>query len=457
MRAVTGVLLTFALLVASTFAADCDTKNNFTGPENTIPVDLSNPVYVRSVQNGDLYTVGANENDRVHLLHVYGSTGYEFGFAAGQLLGPEMNSTLQTAYDYFGSQIMQAAKGIIDKYHIPPAIADMIVDKGLDFVLDWQAAEAKPFMDPSIFDEMRGMAAAAGIDYKMILRVHMIGEVTRGACSYYGLFKSMTLDGKTLQLRALDWDTGAGLQNHPTVTVYHPAPGSSLGVPFANVGWAGWIGTLTGMSSNRIGISEIGISYPDSTFGKESFVGIPFVFLERQIVQRASDVFDAMDMIKNANRTCDLVLGVADGRHETARMVQYSYSVANVMTPQNQMPLAWWHPRIEDAVYLAMDWICPYYQHIMARQLTAMAGRITPELSIRNITAVVRTGSLHVAVMDLTDNMLYVANARGNQDTAGEPDAFARQFLRLNMTVAYNKPPVLTQAPTPSPADAGSV
>eukprot|EP00672_Neobodo_designis_P026182 CAMPEP_0174832426 /NCGR_PEP_ID=MMETSP1114-20130205/3671_1 /TAXON_ID=312471 /ORGANISM="Neobodo designis, Strain CCAP 1951/1" /LENGTH=455 /DNA_ID=CAMNT_0016066285 /DNA_START=48 /DNA_END=1415 /DNA_ORIENTATION=+ len=443
-------VLAIALLTSAAAAADCDTKSNFTGPENLTPVDLSNPVYVRSVPNGDLYTVGQTDDDRIHLLHLYGGSGYEFGYAAGQLLGQEMNSTLQTAYDYFTDQVMQAAKGIIDKYHIPKDLAQMIIDKGLDFVLDWQAAEARPFMAQATFDEMRGMAAATGISEKMILRIHMIGEVTRGACSFYGLFKNITLGGKTLQLRALDWDTGAGLQNHPTVTIYHPTPGSGLGVPFANVGWAGWIGVLTGMSSNRIGISEIGISYPDSTFGKESYVGIPFVFLERKIVQHANDVFDAMDMIKTANRTCDLVLGVADGRHETARMVQYSYSVANVMTPENQMPLAWWHPRIDNAVYLAMDWICPYYQHIMARQLTAMAGRITPELSIQNITAVVRTGSLHVAVMDLTDNMLFVANARGVQDNSGPFDAFARQFLRLNMTEAFNKPPVLTPTPTPT-------
>jgi isopenicillin-N N-acyltransferase-like protein len=433
--------LTLLLAASHVNAAYCNLKSNVTGPENTIPIDTSAPVYVRSVPNGDLYTLGSNPDDQVYLLHLYGGSGYEFGYAAGQLLASEMNDTLTTAYDYFADQLMQAAEGIIDKYNIPKDIAQMIVDKGLDFVLDWQASEAAQFMDRAIFDEMRGMSDASGVDYQMILRIHMIGEVTRGSCSFYGLFGNATLNNKTLQLRALDWDTGAGLQNHPTITVYHPTAGSGLGVPFANIGWAGWIGTLSGMSSNRLGISEIGISYPDSTFGEESFVGIPFVFLERQIVQRATSVFDAMDMITTANRTCDLVLGVADGNAGTARMVQYSYSVANVMTPETLLPLEPWHPRIPDAVYCAMDWICPYYQHIMADQITAMHGRITPELSIANITAVVQTGSLHVAVYDLTDNLLFVANAQGKQDTTGSKDAYARQFLRLDMTTAFNKLP----------------
>lgn len=435
------VVTTLALLcVATANAAFCDKKSNITGNPNTIPIDLSAPVFVKRVPNGELYTVGTSDDDKIHMMHLYGNNGYDYGYAAGQLMCDEMKDVLQTAYNYFTEQILNVVNktGIPNKYHIPESIVKMIADKGLDFVLDWQNEESKPFINSQIYAEMRGMSDACGVDYKMIVRVHMIGEVTRGSCSFYGLWGPATMSGKTLQLRALDWDTGAGLQNHPTVTIYHPL-NPAMGVAFANVGWAGWIGVLTGMSENRLGISEIGISYPDSTFGNESFVGIPFIFLERKIVQYADSVFDAMDMIKNANRTCYLVLGVADGRHKTARMVQYSYSVANVFNDTDLMPHAWWHPRINSAVYCAMDWDCPYYQHIMADQITAMHGRITPALSINNITAVVRTGSLHVAVMDLTDNVLYVANAKGKQDTTGAKDAYDRQFLRLNMTEAWSK------------------
>jgi hypothetical protein len=32
-----------------------------------------------------------------------------------------------------------------------------------------------------------------------------------------------------------------------------------------------------GMSSAQLGISEIGVGYPDSTFGSESRIGIPFI------------------------------------------------------------------------------------------------------------------------------------------------------------------------------------
>lgn len=59
-----------------------------------------------------------------------------------------------------------------------------------------------------------------------------------GQCSLYGLWGKATLGGKTLQLRALDWDIDIGIQDYPVVTVYHPRD-PKLGHAFANVAWSG--------------------------------------------------------------------------------------------------------------------------------------------------------------------------------------------------------------------------
>ena len=45
-----------------------------------------------------------------------------------------------------------------------------------------------------------------------------------------------------MQVRALDFDMTASLQDAPTVVVYHPDEGNV----FANVGWAGWIASISG-------------------------------------------------------------------------------------------------------------------------------------------------------------------------------------------------------------------
>ena len=443
-RGTVAMIATSSLLVAlfaihGSEAAYCNLNSNETSPMNNNTIDLSSPVFVKSVVNGELYTVGNAEN-QIHLLHLYGDNGYDFGYAAGQLLGDMAKDTLRTAWSYFEQKILKVINGTAPagRYNIPPWLMKLIADIGLEAALDIQNEESKPFIDPQIYAEMRGLADATGADYHQIIRIHLIGEITRGQCSLYGAYGNATLGGKTLQLRALDWDTGAGLQNYPTVTIYHPRS-PRMGVAFANVGWAGWIGTLTGMSSNKLGISEIGIYFHHNKwFGNESFVGIPFVFLERKIIQYGTSVFDAMDMITNANRTCDLVLGVADGYAETARMVAYSATAAHIFDAENLEPLAWWHPRLNNTVYCGMDWTCPYYQHIMYQQLHYLHGKLTPENTASNVTAVVGTGALHVAVYDLTDDQLYVANARGVNQT-GPKYAYQRQFLKLDLHSAFGK------------------
>jgi hypothetical protein len=49
-----------------------------------------------------------------------------------------------------------------------------------------------------------------------------------------------------VQLRALDWDVDGPFRNFPQLTVYHPTPNSTNGHPFVNIGWTGWIGSITG-------------------------------------------------------------------------------------------------------------------------------------------------------------------------------------------------------------------
>ena len=200
--------------------------------------------------------------------------------------------------------------------------------------------------------------------------------------------------------------------------------------------YLGYIGTLTGMSSYRLGISEIGVSFPDDTFGDESMSGLPFIFVERYILQYTETLDDALSFIANVRRTCHLILGVADGKLGTARMIQYSHSKVNFFDDQNLQPLADWHPRIPHAVYSGMDWLCPSRQYKLYRAIVDQYGQITPELSIKNITSVVKTGDLHVGVYDLTDNIMYVANARGTGEQ-GPMEAYKRQFVKVDLNVEF--------------------
>jgi len=198
------------------------------------------------------------------------------------------------------------------------------------------------------------------------------------------------------------------------------------------------MGTFTGMSSTSLGISEIGVSYPDDTFGNESMIGLPYIFVHRYILQYSETLDDALSFIADVRRTCHLILGVGDGKLGTVREIQYSHSKINIFDDQNLQPLADWHPRIPDVVYNCMDWLCPSRQYKLYKQLTEHYGHITPELSIHNITSVVKTGDLQTAVYDLTDNIMYVANAR-RANATGPLEAYKRQFVKVDLNIEFSR------------------
>ena len=76
-------------------------------------------------------------------------------------------------------------------------------------------------------------------------------------------------------------------------------------------------------------------------------------------------------------------------------------------------------------LYVGMDWWIPGFNEALAKQLAIYHGNITAENTIHNIVSIVQTGSLQVAVYDLPNELLYVANARGEGET-GPIDAYDR-------------------------------
>jgi isopenicillin-N N-acyltransferase like protein len=83
-------------------------------------------------------------------------------------------------------------------------------------------------------------------------------------------------------------------------------------------------------------------------------------------------------------------------------------------------PVADWHPRIKNIVYHGMDWNCPSFNEVLARQLTNMYGNITIDNVIRNVTSIVQTGSLLITYYEFSTDTVYIANARGNSKTGPE-------------------------------------
>jgi hypothetical protein len=51
------------------------------------------------------------------------------------------------------------------------------------------------------------------------------------------------------------------------ITVYHPS-NKKYGNKWLNIGFYGWIGSISGVNEHKMGISEIGVYFNDESFGK---------------------------------------------------------------------------------------------------------------------------------------------------------------------------------------------
>ena len=138
------------------------------------------------------------------------------------------------------------------------------------------------------------------------------------------------------------------------------------------------------MSAQQLSIHEIGVSFPDDTFGAESASGIPFTYLLRDILRTCHTVqrtqrfrrefhssfrshsrafrfaefdatqLDGLSRLASANRTCHLILGVGGGKEKRFNSVQYGHDVCHFIDDKNFIPVAEWHQPIENMVYFGM-------------------------------------------------------------------------------------------------------
>ena len=325
------------------------------------------------------------DNARFPVMHVWG-TAYEMGLAQGVLQKEELTKFAYGAYDYLVSE----GTGSMGD-HLPKFLQDILVEKGMNALLEANAEITAPFTPKSYLDEIQGLADGSGLSADMLLHLNLFPEITKASCSFFGAWGNATASGESLlQLRALDYVTDApAFTNHPQLTVYHPSWAG--GVSHASVAWPGVAGVLTGYSANAIGISEIGVSFPDDSFGQGTAdtppekvserykccaIGLlytwPFVILAfsinlndvvlqrpvlvflavpihdlapcvtppkntqlrgqpwmsvlKDVAQTATDLDSALAIVEDANRTCNLIIGLGSGKDGTYTNAMYDYT-----------------------------------------------------------------------------------------------------------------------------------
>lgn len=427
-----------ALGAQAAYAAFCNGAPDEGERVNDVPIFDGPLRHVRTVENGVLYHAGP-ENATFPVAHIYG-TPYELGFAMGTLQKKDVNAFISKTWKYLLDMVVEE----LPQGFFSPFMLDLILTKGMERALDWCARTTAPFTPQAYFDEMRGLSDASGVDYDMIIRLNLFAEITKASCSLFGAWGTAT-EGHTYQLRALDYDTVGPFKDYHQIIVYHPTEGHA----FAEVGWPGSIGALTGMSAVGMALSEIGVTYPDDSFGQgtentppEKVHGKPWMYAARDMLQFDNSLDEAITNLENTNRTCNLILGVGDGKNSIVNGVEYSGYTLQPYSDQDLLPSNdTWHPVIEDVVYNGMDWNCPGYDEVLADQLNKYHGHIDEVVAVRNILPTVQTGDLHIAVYDLTDMNMHVSFCRKADAPEDEPHyAYERQFTRLHMNELFAEP-----------------
>lgn len=229
---------------------------------------------------------------------------YELGRQHGELLKDQVRESVGRLLGYFRS------------YLKIPLVRSLAVNWWLD--ASW--AQARPFLPEDYREELRGLADGSGVPLKELERLHSIPDRTY-ACSGFIAWGAATAGGRLIHTRNLDWNIDAGIQRHAAVFVVRPEGKKA----FVSMGWAGFIGVLTGVNEQGISIGQIGAETAD-----RSCRGLPMTFLMRKVLEDSIGLDQAVALITDATRTVGVNYLIADAKTERGAAIETTHRMSSV-------------------------------------------------------------------------------------------------------------------------------
>ncbi len=98
-------LICFFVLISPVYLVDPNCK----GVLNTNEIVRNEPRFVNSVPNGKHFVVGEGY-DQINLVHVYGNTPYEMGYALGKLMSKDLNKVIPEYFAYLDNKVEEIIK-----------------------------------------------------------------------------------------------------------------------------------------------------------------------------------------------------------------------------------------------------------------------------------------------------------------------------------------------------------
>jgi len=252
----------------------------------------------------------------------------------------------------------------------------------------------KPYTPPRYLKELEGLAKGAKLPVATAQAVNVFPELFH--CSGFALAGKATADGELLHGRVLDYMTGVGLQDNAIVFVCKPEGQNA----FVNVGYAGFIGSVTGMNEKGISFGEMGGR------GEGHWDGVPMGYLMRMGMEQAGTLDEAVKIFREAKRTCQYYYVIADGNRRDAVGLACepdSFAVVHMGESHPQLPRG-----VPDTVLLSAG---DRYNHLVDR-VQEKYGQFNPELGQWLMTRpVAMNSSLHCVLFKPKTGDVWFANA----------------------------------------------
>jgi isopenicillin-N N-acyltransferase like protein len=357
--------------------------------------------------------------DGYPVLHLKG-TPYEMGYQHGALLKESVRSNMHNILEVEGSTAIK-----LGPVSIKPR-----------WVMDAIPVIERPYVPDRYIDEMNGLAAGSGMKPEDVVAGNFVPELFH--CSGFAIMNSATKDGTLYHGRVLDYAIRWHLQEHAVLIVAEPE-GS---IPFVNVSYAGFIGSVTGMNAKHVSIGEMGGG------GTGHWRGMQMPLLVREALERAGDLDAAIAVFRDHPRTCQYFYVVADGNTNRAVGMEASWKEFRTVEPGQSDPLL--PTPVKDCVLLSAG---KRYEELVKRAADGH-GKFDAQSALHLMDCpVAMKSNLHDVLFAPASTKLWVANASVDLKPAAEQPY--REF-QLSELLARKPDPAAKEIPLvkqPKPAE----
>ncbi len=217
------------------------------------------------------------KHNEISVLRVSGNV-YHAGYEEGRLLKADIQKGVDEIYTYFRKEL-------------PIPLLNRLV---IAVIANRAWKQMEPHLTYEEYLSIKALAEGAEVSFKKLKQIHAMPEIYPALCANGAYWGKATAEGNLIAIRNLDWNRQMGIHRHAAVKWVQIAGRQA----YANIGYVGFAGVLSGMNEKGISVGQIGAISSD-----ETMKGTPMPFMLKRILENASSLEDIDAMFQRYSRT----------------------------------------------------------------------------------------------------------------------------------------------------------